>query len=99
MDYHALHAFFFSFLCLTFYFDSTSSFSVSLCLCLSLSLSLSFSLLIITPKKSILSKNPVRRGSSSSSSSFAFDSIRFHDEKAWYDFFENFFDRVIHLKH
>ena len=98
MDYHALHAFFFSFLCLTFYFDSTSSFSVSLCLCLSLSLSLSFSLLIITPKKFVLSKNPVHRGSSSSSS-FPFDSIQFHDEKARYDFFENFFDRTIHLKH
>ena len=64
------------------------------------SLSLAFSLLIITPKKSVLSKNLVRRGSSSSSSSsFPFDSIQFHDEKARYDFFENFFDRAIHLKH
>ena len=98
MDYHALNDFFFSFLCLTFYCDSTSSFPLSLSL--SLSLSLAFSLLIITPKKSVLSKNLVRRGSSSSSSSssFPFDSIQFHDEKAWHDFFENFFDRVIHLK-
>ena len=64
---------------------------------LSLSLSLSFSLLIMTVKKLFSSKNPIRRGSSSSSSSF-YDSVRFHDEKARDVFFENFFDWVIHLK-
>ena len=45
-------------------------------------------------KKSISSKNTIHRGSSSSS--FPFDSVQFHDEKERDDFFENFFDRVIH---
>ena len=71
-------------------------------LSLSLSLSLSrFSFLIRAPKNSIPSKNPIRRHGSSSSS-FALsllDSVRFHDEKARDDFFENFFDWVIHLEH
>ena len=58
------------------------------------SLSLSFSLLVMAPKKSIPSKNPIRRGSSSSS--FPPNSIWFHDEKAQANFLKNFSDRAIH---
>ena len=48
-------------------------------------------------KKSIRSKNPICRGSSSSS--FPPHFIQFRDEKARVDFLENFFDRAIHSKH
>ena len=50
----------------------------------------------MAPKKSVPSKNPIRCGSFSTS--FPSDSIRFCDEKARNDFFENFSDRVIHSK-
>ena len=65
-----------------------------------LSLSLSFSFLLMVPKKSDPSKNPIRRRGSSSSSSapFPLDYVWFHDEKASNDFFENFSNRVIHSK-
>ena len=62
---------------------------------LSLSLSLSsFSFFLMATKNYVLSKNPIRRRGSSSSSSAPFppDFIRFHDKKARDDFFENFFD-------
>ena len=72
-----------------------------LCLCVS-SISLSpFSFLLMAPKKSVPSKNPIRRrGSYSSSSSSSPPSIpnsmRFRDQKARNDFFENFSNRAIH---
>ena len=53
----------------------------------------------MAPKNSIPSKNSIRcYGSSSSSSSVPSipDSMRFHDEKARDDFFENFFEWGIH---
>ena len=54
----------------------------------------------MAPKKFVPSKNPIRcRGSSSSSFAPSFlDSVRFSDEKAKDSFFENFSDRMIHLK-
>ena len=55
----------------------------------------------MAPKESVPSKNPIRHLNSSSSSSFApflLDLVRFHDEKARDDFFENFSDRAIHSK-
>ena len=61
-----------------------------------ISLSLSFSLLVMAPKKSIPSKNPIRRGSSSFS--FPPNSIWFHDEKAQANFSKNFSDLAIHSK-
>ena len=70
--------------------------SSTMILCLS-SLSLSFSLLVMALKKSIPSKNPILRGSSSSSSTPS-NSIQFCDEKACDDFFENFSNQVIHLE-
>ena len=85
MHLHALHVLFPSFPCL----------KVSVVFLL-FSLSLSFSFLIMAPKKSIPSKIPIRRGSSSSSCPL--ESIRFRDEKARDDFFENFFDQAIHSK-
>ena len=69
-------------------------------LCFSSSLS-RFSFLLMAPKESVPSKNPIRHLNSSSSSSFApflLDLVRFHDEKARDDFFENFSDRAIHSK-
>ena len=59
-----------------------------------------FSFLSLAPKKSIPSKNPISCCSSSSSSSSPFipDSVRFRDEKAKQDFYENFSDLVIHSK-
>ena len=51
----------------------------------------------MAPKKSIPSKNLVHRGSSSFSSTPS-DFVRFRDEKARDDFFENFSDRAIHSK-
>ena len=51
-------------------------------------------------KKSIPSKKPISRyGSSSSSFPSILDSVRFHDEKAKQDFYDNLFDRAIHLEH
>ena len=71
MHSHALHIVF-----LLSYALSLVVFSI-----LILSLSLSFSLLVMAPKKSVPSKNPIRRGSSSSS--FApCNFVRFCDEKA-----------------
>ena len=66
----------------------------SLCL---LSLSL-IGLLLMAPKKSVPSKNPIIRCGSSSSSSAPFpsNSIHFRDKKARDDFFKNFSDWVIH---
>ena len=85
MHYHAVHIFFF--------FPVPY---VLLCsLSLSLSLSLLFSLLLMEPKKSVPSKNPIR---CDSFSSFPFDFVQFCDEKAPDELFENFFDRVIHSK-
>ena len=80
---------FFSFICISFVRTLFLSFL------LSLSLSLSFSLLLMAPKKSVPSKSPICHGSSSSSS-FPPESLRFCDEKARDDFFENFYDQVIH---
>ena len=71
MHFHALHVPF-------SFFPMPYSFH-----CVSILLSLSFSLLIMAPKNSIPSKNPIRHGSSSSS--FPPDSIRFRDEKAHSD--------------
>ena len=92
MHYRALHVVLFFFLV---------PYSPVVFLCFS---SLSwFSFLLMAPKKSIPSKNQIRRHGSSSSSSSAApslpNSVRFRDEKAQNDFFENFFDRAIHLKH
>ena len=95
MHCHALHF-------ILFFFPMPYSPAVSLCfssLSLSLSLSLSrFSFLLMAPKKSVPSKNSIRRcGSSSSSSAPSLPNfVRFHDEKAKDDFFENFSDWVIH---
>ena len=86
MHYHALHV---SFL----FFPMPY---LLLCLCVFL-LSLSFSLFIMAPKKSVPSKNLIRCGSYSSSSSFPSDSVQFHDEKAWNDFSENFSNWAIYL--
>ena len=58
-------------------------------------LSLSFSLLVMAPKKSIPSKNPIHFGSYSSSSAPS-DFVWFRDEKAQDDYFENFSNRAIH---
>ena len=85
MHLHALHVLFPSFLCLKVFVVLLFFF-----------LSLSFSLLIMEPKKYVPSKNPIHHGSLSSS--FPFDSIRLCDEKARDDFYENFSNRVIHLK-
>ena len=88
MHSHALHIVF-----LLYYALSLVVFSI-----LILSLSLSFSLLVMAPKKSVPSKNSIRHGSSSSS--FApCNFVRFCDEKAWDDLFENFSDWAIHLEH
>ena len=84
----------------------TSFFSSFLCLilllCFSVSLLLSLGFIHMAPKRSIPSKNLIRRRDSSSSSySFAPslpDSVRFHDEKARDDFFKNFSNRAIHLE-
>ena len=48
----------------------------------------------MTPKKTIPSKNSIRRGSFSSS--FPHDFVWFRDEKIRNDFFENFSNREIH---
>ena len=54
----------------------------------------------MAPKKSIPSKNSISRcGSSSSSFPSILDSMRFHDEKAKQDFYDNLIDRAIPLKH
>ena len=54
----------------------------------------------MAPKKSVTSKNLIRHhGSSSSSSSSILDSVRFNDEKAKNNFFENFSNQAIHLEH
>ena len=93
MHCHALHF-------ILFFFPMPYSPAVSLCFSsLSLSLSLSrFSFLLMAPKKSGPSKNSIRRcGPSSSSSAPSLPNfVRFHDEKAKDDFFENFSDWVIH---
>ena len=95
MHCHALHF-------ILFFFPMPYFPAVSLCfssLSLSLSLSLSrFSFLLMAPKKSVPSKNSIRRcGPSSSSSAPSLPNfVRFHDEKAKDDFFENFSDWVIH---
>ena len=76
---------------------STFLFPSFLCLIVSvvfLFFSLSYSLLIMTPKKTIPSKNSIRRGSFSSS--FPPDFVWFRDEKIRNDFFENFSNREIH---
>ena len=92
MHFHALYVSF-----LFFHLHFFCKDSISLLSSLSLSLSLSFSLLLMAPKKSVPSKSPICRGSSSSSS-FPPESLRFCDEKARDDFFENFFDQAIHSK-
>ena len=95
MHYHALHVVF-------FFFPMLYSPAVFLCFSIPFSLSL-FSFLLMAPKKFVPSKNPIRRrGSSSSSSSSAPslpDFVRFRDEKAQDDFFENFSNKAIHSKH
>ena len=91
VTYSCIARFFPSFLCLKV------SFVTMFLSFLSLSLSLSFSLLVMAPKKFVPSENPICRGFSSSS--FPPDSIKFRDEKARNDFFENFSDRAIHSKH
>ena len=57
----------------------------------------------MAPRESIPSKNPIRHLDSSSSSSSSApslpDFVRFCDEKAQNDFFENFSDRAIHSNH
>ena len=74
-----------------------------LLLCFSVSLfpfSLSlFSFLLMAPKKFVPSKNPIRRRGSSSSAPSLPDFVRFRDEKAQDDFFENFSNKAIHSKH
>ena len=52
----------------------------------------------MAPKKFVPCKNPIRRHGSFSSSHFIPDFVRFHDEKARDDFFENFSSRAIHSK-
>ena len=67
-------------------------------LCFSSSLS-RFSFLLMAPKESVPSKNPIRHlDSSSSSAPSLLDLVRFHDKKARDDFFENFSNRAIHSK-
>ena len=87
MHYHALHVLFFFFL--------VPHVLYPWCIARTLSPSLSsFSFFLMATKNYVLSKNPIRRRGSSSSSSAPFppDFIRFHDKKARDDFFENFFD-------
>ena len=68
--------------------------------CVLLFFSSLFSFLSMAPKKSIPSKNSISRCSSSSSSfPSILDSMRFHDEKAKQDFYDNLIDRAIPLKH
>ena len=86
MHFHALHVLVPSFLYLNFFV-----------VFLFFSLSLSFSILIMAPKMSVHSKNPIRRGSSSSY--FPLNSIQFHNEKARADFSKNFTNQAIHLEH
>ena len=83
----SVHVVFSSIQCLTFCCNFVSFFSPSL----------SFSLLVMAHKKFVPSKNLICHGSFSSSSTPS-NSIRFRDEKARDDFFENFFDRTIHSK-
>ena len=97
MHYHALHLAFFLLSCAlcsvvysVFSLSLFLSLPPSLSLSLSLSLSHTFSFLVMAPKKSIPSKNPIHHGSSSSSSSSSSDSVQFRDEKARDDFFDNF---------
>ena len=91
MHFYALH-FMFSFLHVPYSL-------VFLCF-FSLSLSLSpFSFLLMAPKKSVTSKNLIRHHGSSSSSSSILDTVRFHDEKAKNNFFENFSNQAIHSEH
>ena len=52
----------------------------------------------MAPKKSIPSKNPIRRGSFSSSS-FPSNFVQFRDDKAQDDFFENFSNQAINSEH
>ena len=95
MHYHALHTLF-------FFFPMPyvpAVFSLSLFLSFSLSLTHShFNFLLMAPKNSIPSKNLIRNHgfSFSSSTPFPLDSIRFRDEKARDDFFENFSNWAIH---
>ena len=88
MHCHALHF-------ILFFFPMP--YSPVVCVCVSLSLS-RFSFLLMAPKKSVPSKNSIRRcGPSSSSSAPSLPNfVRFHDEKAKDDFFENFSNWVIH---
>ena len=88
MHCHALHF-------ILFFFPMP--YSPAVCVCVSLSLS-RFSFLLMAPKKSVPSKNSIRRcGPSSSSSAPSLPNfVRFHDEKAKDDFFENFSNWVIH---
>ena len=86
MHYHALHLSFPSFLSFVFY-------------CVFLFFSYPLSFLTMAPKKPVPSKNPIiHRGSSSTSSSSLFvpDRVRFHDANSQKDFVENFCDREIH---
>ena len=87
MHCHALHF-------IPFFFPMPYSPVVSFCFS-----SLSWlSFLLMATKKSVPSKYPIRRRGSfwfSSTHSLP-DSVRFRDEKARDDFFENFSDRAIH---
>ena len=83
MHFHALHVLVPSFLYLNVFV-----------VFMFFSLSLSFSLLVTTSKKSVLSKNSIHCGSSSSS--FCPNSIRFRDEKAQANFSKKFSNQAIH---
>ena len=84
-----------AFSCIAHFFFLSCTLSSVVTLFLS-SLSLLFSLLLMAPKKSVPSRNPICYGSSSSS--FPPESLQFCDKKAWDDFFENFSDKAIHLE-
>ena len=82
------------------YFDIFFGWYFSDCLSLFLSFSSSYVSCVMAPKrKSTPSRNPLHsRASSSSPSNPTPSHVRFHDEKAKLDFFENFSLRGIHLK-
>ena len=83
------------------YFDISTTWYFSDCLPLFLSFSPSYVSCVMAPKrKSTPSQNPLPSGASSSSipSNPTPSSVKFHDEKAKSDFFENFSRCSIHSK-
>ena len=80
------------------YIDCDWCFSLSLSLSLSLYILLSISCSMAPKWKSTTSRDPFRFGASSPSNPTPLH-VRFHDDKAWQDFWKNFSRRGIHSKH